>query len=82
MEEQNWEEELNQMCREDDRYQLGLASVEGWEAAYEQTRALLGEEQREILDQYVIACEELDHARQILAYQLGRIHGKEELRRK
>ena len=78
--EDRWVEELDQMCRGDNWYQLWLARVEELEPAYEQVRVLLEETQREALDQYVMACEELDHARVVLSYQLGRSHGKQELR--
>lgn len=78
IEDQIWVEELNKMCREDDRYQLWLAKVTELEPVYEQMRELLAQKQREVLDQYIIACEELDYTRQGLSYRLGKIHGREE----
>jgi len=76
MEVQSWVDELDQMCQKDEWYQLWLARVEKLEPAYEQVRGFLDEAQREALDQYIMACEELDHARQLLSYQLGRIQEK------
>ena len=78
--EDRWMEELDQICRKDAWYQLWLARVEELEMSYEQVRGILDKTQKESLDRYIMACEELDHARIALAYQLGRVHGKQELR--
>ena len=72
MEDQVWMDELNMICREDSLYQHWLARAEELEPAFELLRGVLSEGQRETLDQYIMACEELDHVRKVLAYQLGR----------
>lgn len=75
MEEKSWQEMLDGMCREDRWYQQWLERAKELEPAYEQIREKLPEEQNQILDQYIMACEEMDYVRQLLAYQLGRNHG-------
>ena len=74
MEEQAWAEEMLQLCRKNEWYQQWLQKAKDLEPGYEQIRGNLSEEQREILDRYIMACEEMDHIRQILAYQLGKRH--------
>lgn len=74
MEEQAWTEEVTQLCLRHEWYQRCLEKAKKLEPVYEQIRENLTEEQREFLDQYIMACEEMDHIRQMLAYQLGKRH--------
>lgn len=67
MEEKIRMEQLEELCRKDSWYQQCLRKAEQLEPAFEQLRSSLDEGQREILDQYLMACEELDHARLLLA---------------
>ena len=76
MNDQIWMQELDQMCRRDLQYQIWLKKAKELEPAYEQLRRSLAEEQREILDQYLMVCEEMDHTRQTLAYHLGSRHSR------
>lgn len=71
MDEQNCIDALEQMCREDDWYQQWLNKAKALEPAYERIREKLAEADREILDQYIMACEEMDNTRQLLAFELG-----------
>ena len=48
-----------------------LEEVEKWEHAYFELRNSLTEEQRTILEKYITACEELDHAMLCLAHEEG-----------
>ena len=72
MDERTWLDALEQMCREDDWYRQWLKKATELEPAYERIREKLNEADREILDQYIMACEEMDNTRQLLAYKLGR----------
>lgn len=72
MDEQNWMDALERMCGEDTWYQHWLTKAKELEPAYEQLREKLAEEDRQLLDRYLMACEEMDNTRQRLAYKLGR----------
>ena len=52
--------------------QACIREVEKWEKLYCDIRDSLPEEQRTVLESYLSACEELDHAMLWLAYEEGR----------
>lgn len=53
-----------------------VEEVEKWEPFYFSIRDSLPEEQRIQLENYIIACEELDHAMLALAFEEGRERGQ------
>lgn len=69
MEEKNWYEKLTQQAKQDHHNQVCLAEVKGLEPAFLALRDALSEEQQKILEGYLSACEELDHALVVLARQ-------------
>lgn len=71
MEEYPWLEELNRMEKEDPWRRECLARVIERTAAYEQAVQALTREQRQAVEDYIAACEELEHASVFLAYGLG-----------
>lgn len=75
MENRDWMEEVSSRAKEDEWYQYWLKDVKDLEPAFLAIRASLTEEQQARLDDYIAACESLEGARTLLAYQLGREHG-------
>ena len=69
-----WINELNQMAKADSWYQARLTEVNNLETTFLSFRSSLTPEQREELDNYISACEELEHALVLLAYRLGQKH--------
>ena len=55
-----------------------IDELEKWEGAYYALRDSLLEEQRTVLESYICACEELDHAMLRLAYEEGKERAKQE----
>ena len=67
-----WEKKLSAIAAEDERYQNCLKEVWELEERFLRLRDMLSAPQRELLDRYIAACEELDHTTVCLAYQMGR----------
>ena len=60
-------EDLMELAKEDPNYQTCLEEVKRWEPAYLALRDALPELQKKALDNYISACEELDHILLLLA---------------
>lgn len=71
----DWQKKLNALCGWDQRYQQSLAHLRELEEDYARLRSRLCRQDRETLDAYLSACEELDHIRTLLAYDLGAAGG-------
>ena len=56
-----WMKELLEFVQEDPEYQEKLEAVKQAEPAFLALREMLTEGQRQVLDEYLSACEELDH---------------------
>ena len=67
MREENVYGDLLEQAKEDSYYQACLEEVKRWEPAYLALRDTLPEMQRRVVEEYVSACEELDHALLVLA---------------
>lgn len=67
-----WTQELAIKAAQDKHYQNCLQEVQELEEMFLRLREMLSIPQRELLDRYIAACEELDHIMVQLAYQLGR----------
>ena len=67
MKEINWYEKLTELARHDHHYQACLAEVKRLEPGFLVLRDSLTGQQRQILDGYLSACEEMDHALLMLA---------------
>ena len=67
-----WINELIQRAAIDHQYQQMLEIVKGKEAKFLNVRNSLSPEQRDIIDDYIAACEELDHILTGIAYTLGK----------
>lgn len=74
MEEYPWLEALNRMEQNDPWRQECLARVKDLTADYEEACAVLTVQQRQVVEDYIAACEELEHASIFLAYSLGKKH--------
>ena len=68
MREENWYKNLMKLAKEDPHYQTCLEEVKRWECAYLALRETLPEMQRRVVEGYLSACEELDHALLMLAF--------------
>ena len=68
----DWTQELALRASQDEHYQNCLQEVQELEELFLRLRDMLTTPQRELLDRYISACEELDHTAVRLAYQLGR----------
>lgn len=68
----DWEKVLADIAKQDEHYQNCLNEVQELEILFLRLREMLSPTQRELLDRYLSACDELDHAMVRLAYQLGR----------
>ena len=68
----DWEKELAVRAARDEHYQTCLKEVRELEVLFLRLRDMLSVPQRELLDRYIAACEELDHTTVCLAYQMGR----------
>ena len=62
MEENKWLEELMEKAKYDPYYQHCLTEVRHLEPMFLQIRSTLPQMQQKVLDAYISACEELDHA--------------------
>lgn len=71
MEQTNGYERLMELAKLDRHYQNCLAEVQRLEPSFLALRDSLPEEQRQVLEHYLSACEELDHALAVLARQNG-----------
>lgn len=71
MHDDTWQEELLRREKEDPWRRECLARVIERTAAYEQAIQALTREQRQAVEDYIAACEELEHASVFLAYGLG-----------
>ena len=58
---------LMELAKNDPNYQACLEEMRRWEPAYLALRDALPEMQRRTLENYISACEELDHAMLLLA---------------
>lgn len=74
--ENNWINEINELLKDDPVHAELLARVEKLEPEYLRICRMLSEEDREVLSDYIAACEELDYHRIFPAYRLGRTHGR------
>ena len=72
METREWMEELTDAAREDPAYQACLAEAKRLEPAFLALRDSLSGPQRDILEGYLCACEEMDHALLSLTESLTR----------
>ena len=61
------EEKLLELAKEDPHYQACLEEVRRLEPVYLTPRDALPEMQKKVLEEYISACEELDHALLALA---------------
>ena len=68
----DWMDELSEQARTDMWYLKCLAQVQAREQDFLAIRELLTEQQRQQLDDYIAACEELEHALTPIAYRMGR----------
>ena len=71
----DWMDELNRRADGDEWFQARLEDVKAREPAFLAIRDTLTEAQRDALDDYIGACEDLEHSRTLLAYELGREKG-------
>ena len=76
MEQYPWLEALNQMEKIDPWRQLCLERVLELQPEYDAACAGLTQAQRQTVENYIAACEELEHASVFLAYALGREQGR------
>ena len=60
--EKEWYIELTEKAKHDPHYQQCLTEVRQLEPMFLQIRSTLPPMQRKVLDSYISACEELDHA--------------------
>lgn len=67
-----WIDEITEHARLDVWYLQCLANVKARETAFLDIRNSLPDEQRQQLDSYIAACEELEHALLPIAYRLGK----------
>lgn len=67
MEKMKWYEELMKTAKSDRYYQTYLEEVQRLEPVYLALRDSLPEMKRRVLEAYLSACEELDHALLLLA---------------
>ena len=67
----DWTQELANRAAKDEHYQNCLQEVQKLEEMFLRLREMLSTPQRELLDRYISACEELDHAKVHLAYRMG-----------
>ncbi len=70
-----WQKELTELCKKDGDYRRWLKETERLETSFAELRAAMPPASKEILDAYISACEEMDHAQMRLAYELGKTHG-------
>lgn len=75
MEPYPWLEQLRHMEREDPWRRECLGRVQALTAGYEAACAGLTPSQRQAIEDYIAACEEVEHASVFLAYTLGKSHG-------
>lgn len=76
MENTEWMDELSRLAQKDEWHLRCLSDVQSLEASYLRILDSLPEEQRQILDAYVTACEALDNEEARIAYRLGIEHGR------
>ena len=72
MDQTEWMEELLEWAKEDPEYQACLETVRDLEPEFLALRDALTEDRRNVLDAYLSACEEMDHALLSLAEHLTR----------
>ena len=70
-EKMDWMNQVTELSKRDPEYQNLLRRLMGLEEDFILLRNSLPPEQREQLDRYISACEELDHRLMQLAYRLG-----------
>ena len=71
MEQTEWMEYLMERAKMDTQYQSCLEEVNRLEPAFLALRDSLSREHQQILDDYLSACEEMDHALLPLAMEAG-----------
>ena len=71
MEEKQWIKELTEMAKFDPEYQQYLAQARLLEPEFLSIRDSLPENQRELLDTYLAACEQMDHFQLCLAWSVA-----------
>ena len=67
MREEIWEKNLLELAKEDSHYQACLEEVKRLEPVYLALRDALPQMQKKVMEDYISACEELDHALLLLA---------------
>lgn len=67
----DWMDKVYQLAHTDGWYQECLEDLKRRTPAYEEVLRSLTESQREALEAYIAACEELEHALLPIAYHLG-----------
>ena len=67
----DWKEKLYACARTDPWYQTCLAELRARTPQYECILESLPPEQQDAVEAYIAACEELDHALLLLAFELG-----------
>ena len=68
------EEKLMGLAKNDPNYQACLEEVRRWEPVYLALRDALPQMQKKVMEDYISACEELDHALLLLAIKIRRGH--------
>ena len=67
MREEIWEKNLLELAKEDPHYQACLEEVKRLEPVYLALSDALPQMQKKVMEDYISACEELDHALLLLA---------------
>ena len=67
MREEIWEKNLLELAKEDSHYQACLEEVKRLEPVYLALSDALPQMQKKVMEDYISACEELDHALLLLA---------------
>ena len=73
-----WMELLAQLAKKDEWYQECLARMKKKEGEYLEAVKALAPQQHQLIEDYIAACEELEHALLPIAYRLGAVTEKSE----
>ena len=68
MVEMEWYKKLMKLAKQDPNYQICLTEVSQIEPEFMSLKDSLTEEQKKVLERYLTACDELDHALLMLAF--------------
>lgn len=66
--------QVDEFLDRDPEFQALLARQADTEKGYIQVMEQLSEQDREIVERYVLLCEELEYKRTVTAYRCGRLH--------